>query len=208
MTLKRVCGYGRARRAIQSIARVLNNLAVRFGKRVRRFNRQALWRAEQFQKRRADAGASARAPRTRRCNAPSLTTISPRVPGSRRGNRSGVGGCLVRYFFISGFPNRYPALENVAKIRILVGLQTDRAAYDLIQDAQLALPFQSHAATQEQIARDAWRELEAVPDEARIEIGVCKFVDWLRAGKLEIKDAARARRSPAKMARKQASWNI
>jgi hypothetical protein len=38
--------------------------------------------------------------------------------------------CLVGYFFISGFYRIYPALENVEKIRILVGLQTDRKAYD------------------------------------------------------------------------------
>ena len=32
--------------------------------------------------------------------------------------------CLVGYFFISGFCKIYPALENVEKIRILVGLET------------------------------------------------------------------------------------
>lgn len=36
--------------------------------------------------------------------------------------------CLVGYFFISGFYKLYPALENVEKIRILVGLKTDQAA--------------------------------------------------------------------------------
>ena len=95
--------------------------------------------------------------------------------------------CLVGYFFISGFYKLYPALENVSKIRILVGLQTDRAAYNLMQDAQLELPFRSHAATQEQVAKDALRELEIAPDEANIETGVHKFVEWLRSGKLEIK---------------------
>ena len=34
--------------------------------------------------------------------------------------------CLVGYFFMSGFYKLYPALEKVEKIRILVGLQTDR----------------------------------------------------------------------------------
>jgi hypothetical protein len=33
--------------------------------------------------------------------------------------------CLVGYFFISGFYKLYPSLENVEKIRILVGLQTE-----------------------------------------------------------------------------------
>jgi len=31
--------------------------------------------------------------------------------------------CLAGYFFISGFYKLYPALENVEKIRILVGLK-------------------------------------------------------------------------------------
>ena len=37
--------------------------------------------------------------------------------------------CLVGYFFISGFHRLYPQLENVQKVRILVGLKTDRVAY-------------------------------------------------------------------------------
>ncbi len=45
--------------------------------------------------------------------------------------------CLVGYFFISGFYRLYPSLENVEKVRILVGLQTDRTAYELIQKARL-----------------------------------------------------------------------
>ena len=44
--------------------------------------------------------------------------------------------CLVGYFFISGFYRIYPSLENVRKIRILIGLKTDRTAYDLIQRAK------------------------------------------------------------------------
>ncbi|MBI5649965.1 MAG: helicase [Chloroflexi bacterium] len=95
--------------------------------------------------------------------------------------------CLVGYFFISGFYKLYPSLENVAKIRILVGLQTDRSVHDLIQNAQRELPFASHAATQEQIARAALAELENAPDTAALETGVLKFVEWLRDGKLEIK---------------------
>jgi hypothetical protein len=55
--------------------------------------------------------------------------------------------CLVGYFFVSGFYRLYPALENVEKIRILVGLQTDRTAYELLQRAksQGELALQSHA---------------------------------------------------------------
>ena len=44
--------------------------------------------------------------------------------------------CLVGYFFISGFYKLYPVLENVERVRILVGLKTDRTAYNLIQRAK------------------------------------------------------------------------
>lgn len=33
--------------------------------------------------------------------------------------------CLVGYLFISGFYKLYAALENVEKVRILVGIQTE-----------------------------------------------------------------------------------
>ncbi|MFH1090409.1 MAG: hypothetical protein V1742_02450, partial [Pseudomonadota bacterium] len=44
--------------------------------------------------------------------------------------------CLVGYFFISGFYKLYKALENVEKIRILIGLHTDSTAYELLQSAR------------------------------------------------------------------------
>lgn len=97
--------------------------------------------------------------------------------------------CLVGYFFISGFYKLYPALEKVEKIRILVGLQTDRTAYELLQRAkeQGELTIKSHAATKEQVAKDVLAELETSSDSAEIETGVHKFVEWIRSGKLEIK---------------------
>jgi superfamily II DNA/RNA helicase len=97
--------------------------------------------------------------------------------------------CLVGYFFISGFYKLYPALENVEKIRILVGLQTDRAAYDLLERAKERgeLVLQSHASTKERVSKDVLTELEKAPDSAEIETGVHKFIEWIRSAKLEIK---------------------
>ncbi|MGA2623118.1 MAG: helicase-related protein [Bacteroidota bacterium] len=97
--------------------------------------------------------------------------------------------CLVGYFFISGFYALYPALEKVEKIRILVGIQTDRKAWELIQRAkqQGELSFKSHAEAKQQVSADVLQELEKSPDSSEIEIGVLKFVDWIRSGKLEIK---------------------
>ncbi len=97
--------------------------------------------------------------------------------------------CLVGYFFISGFYKLYPALEKVEKIRILVGLKTDRTAYELLRRAreQTELKLHSHASTKEQIATAALEELEKAPDSLDVEMGVHKFIEWVRSGKLEIK---------------------
>ncbi|MGI0086322.1 MAG: hypothetical protein ACREBQ_14690 [Nitrososphaerales archaeon] len=43
--------------------------------------------------------------------------------------------CVVGYFFISGFYKLYPALENIEKIRVLFGLETDRTGYELLREA-------------------------------------------------------------------------
>lgn len=96
--------------------------------------------------------------------------------------------CLVGYFFISGFHKIYQHLENVEKIRILVGLKTDRTTYDLLQAAKAnTLDFCSHATAKECVSKELSEELEKSNDSADIETGVHKFIDWLRSGKLEIK---------------------
>lgn len=97
--------------------------------------------------------------------------------------------CLVGYFFISGFHKLYSALANVEKIRILVGLRTDREVYDLQQESkgEGELGLKSHASAKEEVSKDALSELEKSADSAEIETGVLKFVEWIRSGKLEIK---------------------
>src|ERR1700675_794775 len=98
--------------------------------------------------------------------------------------------CLVGYFYISGFHKIYPALGNVEKVRILVGLQTDRTAYELTQKAKRDGEFalQSHASTKQQVSQDVLGELEKAEDSPAIETGVYKFIEWIRSGKLEIKE--------------------
>ena len=97
--------------------------------------------------------------------------------------------CLVGYFFISGFHKLYPALAEVEKIRILVGLGTDRTTYGLLQNVkeQQSLGLMSHASVTDQIPGQLLKELEKAPDSSEIEIGVHKFVEWARTGKLEIR---------------------
>ncbi len=101
--------------------------------------------------------------------------------------------CLVGYFFISGFYRLYPVLENVEKIRILVGLRTDSTAYGLLQRAreQGELTLRSHASTKEQVANDVLIELKTSDDSVDIETGVHRFVEWVKSGKLEIKAPSR-----------------
>jgi superfamily II DNA/RNA helicase len=105
------------------------------------------------------------------------------------GNNTRYFDCLVGYFFISGFYKLYPDLEKVEKIRILVGLQTDRKAYELLERAkeQGDLLLKSHASAKEQVGKDVLDELEKCAESAEIETGVHKFVEWVRCGKLEIR---------------------
>ncbi len=104
--------------------------------------------------------------------------------------------CLVGYFFISGFHKLYPSLENVEKIRILVGLRTDRAIWNLLHEANepsentpgpLLQHHPSHAQVQEHIPADMLHELENAPYTAAVETGVQKFLQWIQSGKLDIK---------------------
>ena len=61
--------------------------------------------------------------------------------------------CLVGYFYASGFHALYKSLENTEKIRILIGISTNKQTYDLMQNAkqltQQPLQFSSAEAKQE-----------------------------------------------------------
>jgi hypothetical protein len=97
---------------------------------------------------------------------------------------------LVGYFFTSGFYAIYPALEKTEKVRILIGISTNRQTYDLMSEAwqaqQLEMVF-SHAETKLAVEIEVSKEMEESPDTRQVEQGVFKFIEWLRNGKLEIK---------------------
>ena len=98
--------------------------------------------------------------------------------------------CLVGYFFISGFHKLHPALTNTEKVRILIGIKTDRATYELLQTAkeeQQEFVFESHAYVREQLPGEILAEFQQSPDNSEIEDGVRKFVEWIKSGKLEIR---------------------
>lgn len=97
--------------------------------------------------------------------------------------------CLVGYFFISGFFRLYPALESITKVRILIGLKNEQVVHGLVQiakdDEGAGAP--SVAEIKTVFANMMRNELIQAEDKLVIEIGVRKFVEWLRSGKLEVK---------------------
>src|SRR6266446_5407363 len=97
--------------------------------------------------------------------------------------------CLVGYFFISGFHKLHPALTKTEKIRILIGIRTDRTSYELIQTAKEQQEFvlESHAQVRERVPGEILGELQKSGDSSDIEDGVRKFVEWIKSGKLEVR---------------------
>jgi len=96
---------------------------------------------------------------------------------------------LVGYFRTSGFHQLYDALENVDHIRILVGLTVDQKAFELIEvaQAQMNLDFESHKQTKERVKTQVVEEIAQAQDSYDTELGVQKFIEFIRSGKLVIK---------------------
>ena len=97
---------------------------------------------------------------------------------------------LVGYFYTSGFYALYKSLERTKKIRILVGIGTNRQTVNLIQKPenlkQGALQFSS-AEVKEQFSKETVDEMNNSEDSRQVDEGVSKFLEWLKNGKLEIK---------------------
>lgn len=94
---------------------------------------------------------------------------------------------LVGYFYTSGFHALYKSLEKTKKIRILIGISTNRQTLDLIEQAhQQEFQF-SHVETKEHFSNLLAGEMEGAEDSKKVEEGVTKFLEWLQRGKLEIK---------------------
>lgn len=99
---------------------------------------------------------------------------------------------LVGYFYTSGFHALYESLEKTEKIRILIGISTNKQTYELMQtanetsDEQMALKY-SHSETKEQFSSELSSEMEVSEDKREVESGVQKFIEWLKNEKLEIR---------------------
>ncbi|MGC8928541.1 MAG: hypothetical protein ACP5QK_11545, partial [Myxococcota bacterium] len=80
--------------------------------------------------------------------------------------------CLVGYFYVSGFHALYKPLEGSERIRILVGIGTNRETYDLISTAKDG-SF-SHHETKQKIENIVENEMEDSEDNQNIDEGIQK----------------------------------
>lgn len=94
---------------------------------------------------------------------------------------------LVGYFYTSGFHAIYTSLEKTKKIRILIGINTNRQTFDLLEESRQKEFQFSHAETKDHFSNRLAREMEDAEDSKKVEEGVTKFLEWLQSGKLEVK---------------------
>ena len=92
---------------------------------------------------------------------------------------------LVGYFRTSGFFRLRHAMDDVEKIRILVGLNVNRFTVDIIDQANNAPVTIKEA--RDEFQRGVEAEFERSPTTSAIEEGVQQFIEWLQSGKLEMR---------------------
>lgn len=95
---------------------------------------------------------------------------------------------LVGYFRASGFFEIYRELENVEKIRILVGLNVDQTILDMINQSQKQRATKEIKADYSDIIQ---REFADSEDSKEFDEWVLKFVEFINAGKLEVRAYAK-----------------
>lgn len=96
--------------------------------------------------------------------------------------------CLVGYFYSSGFNLFYKELVSTEKVRILIGIGTNKGIIETIQSSkQQNINQYSSVELKEQFNGEITQELENAPDKKDVEEGVRKFIEWIRKDKLEIR---------------------
>lgn len=101
---------------------------------------------------------------------------------------------LVGYFRTSGFYKLYPAMQDIERIRVLVGLNVDKTTIEIINQAndEITLEALSHKEAKEAFSNVVEQEFTLSEDTLEIEKGVRKFIDWLKCGKIEMRMYAEA----------------
>ncbi len=96
---------------------------------------------------------------------------------------------LVGYFRSSGFYKMYESMENIEKTRILVGLNLDKKSVEMIHTAynEMQVDFTSNKEAKEQYSKEVNDDIETSEDSEEVEIGIKKFIEFVRTGKLEIR---------------------
>lgn len=88
---------------------------------------------------------------------------------------------IVGYFFVTGFYKLWQSLEDIEKIRIIVGMGTDEFTYSSVSDRLTEVEIKK------EIKSLITREFENAETKKEIEEGVYKFLEYLEKGKLEIR---------------------
>ena len=94
---------------------------------------------------------------------------------------------LVGYFRTSGFKALCNEFENIDKIRILIGLSTDKQTIDAYQKSKQLDFLESHSNTKDIFSKELEKELYSSEDNYDVEYSIRKFVEFLRSGKLELR---------------------
>ena len=98
--------------------------------------------------------------------------------------------CLVGYFYTSGFHSLYKSLDKTEKIRILIGISTNKETYDLIRESQHLVQTKlqlSHKETKNEYSNKVAEEYENSEDSVEVADGASKFIEWILSKKLEIR---------------------
>lgn len=92
--------------------------------------------------------------------------------------------CLVGYFYTTGFYTIYKSLDKIEKIRILIGISTNKQVADLLDLSEKQQEFQfSHAEVKEEVEVLVEKEFENSEDNHHIEEGVAKFIELVKSKK-------------------------
>jgi len=96
---------------------------------------------------------------------------------------------LVGYFRTSGFYQIYPALKEVEKIRILVGLNVDNKTIQLIEESKNKniLSELSHKNIKENFSNSIIEEMDTSEDKINIEEGIQTFINLMKNNRLEMR---------------------
>ncbi len=96
---------------------------------------------------------------------------------------------LVGYFRTSGFYRMRENLEPVEKIRILVGLNTDKKIVELVNKSndQKEIDLESYKGIREKYSEAVRDEIENEEESSELDVAARQFIEFINQGKLEIK---------------------